>query len=122
MEAVEEGDVDETALKKGCQYFEWYKLDLSIFTHVGAGVTAVSTLANVAVVSKDSNVAEKLADDGDGRIAANHLAVVVAVDTAGAAGGRGVGAGFHLDRRRNGDGSEGNGGNGELHVDSKGTR
>ncbi len=91
-----------------------------MLTYVGAGLAAVARLVDSASATNGKDVAEKLADNGNGRVAADYLAVVVAVDVADAAGGRAAaaGAGLHLSGRGDGNGSESDSGDGELHVES----
>lgn len=85
-------------------------------THAGTSLAAVALLANGASATNGKDVAEKLYDDGNGRVAADYLAVVVSVDVADAAGGRAAAAA--VGGRGNGNGSKGDGGDGELHVES----
>ena len=92
-----------------------------MLTHVGTGLAAVALLVDSASAANGKYVAEKLSDNRNGRVAANYLAVVVAVDVADAARGRlaaAAGAGLHLGWRGNGNGSEGDSGDGKLHVET----
>lgn len=50
--------------------------------HSSISLAAVGLLVGVAGVANGQDVAEKLSNDRDGRIAADNLAIVVAVDAA----------------------------------------
>lgn len=112
--AVEEADVDEATLLLrihiSTPYHDRFHRELGS-TYVGVGVAAVDALARVAVLADGKDVAQQLADDGDGRVAAGHLAVVVTVDAAGLGRGRVAPGG----RGHDGGSEEGN--SGELHIE-----
>lgn len=81
-DAVEEADVDESALQ---QTVRWDSCINVSSTHISISLAAVDFLTRIASVSDGENIAKKLANDRNGRVAASNLAVVAAVDVASTA-------------------------------------
>lgn len=60
-------------------------MELNTITYSSVSLAAVHRLARIASVSNGKNVAKELANDRDGRVAADYLSIVTAINVAGTA-------------------------------------